>query len=171
MEQTIMTQEDAGEDSVLGNERTATPPSVATPRPWRVDDEFSVVAECGPVIATVLSYSDFPCVDEEDEEACDAEARANAALIVHAVNCHDELVAALKSAIAIAEEARLEWDAAPSGMRAGKLLIALAGHIKRYRPDIDKIHAALAKAMPQTVVSDDAITPNTDPSPDQTAVP
>jgi hypothetical protein len=53
---------------------------------------------------------------------------------------------ALMSAIAIAEEARREWDAAPNGMRAGKILIALAGGCPGYRADIDAIHAIIAKA-------------------------
>jgi hypothetical protein len=57
-----------------------------------------------------------------------------------------ELLAALKAAVKIADEARDEWDAAPAGMRAGKILIALSGRLKRYRADIDAIHAAIAKA-------------------------
>lgn len=57
-----------------------------------------------------------------------------------------ELLTALKSAVRVADEARDEWDKAPSGMRAGKLLIALSGHLKGYRPDIDAIHEAIAKA-------------------------
>lgn len=57
-----------------------------------------------------------------------------------------ELLAALKSAVAIAEEARKEWDAAPSEMRAGKILIALGGGLRGYRSDIDAIHGAIAKA-------------------------
>lgn len=56
------------------------------------------------------------------------------------------LEAALRSAIEVADEARDEWDAAPSGTRAGKLLIALSGRLNGYRPDIDAIHAALGKA-------------------------
>jgi hypothetical protein len=56
-----------------------------------------------------------------------------------------ELRAALQWAIKIAEEARQEWDAAPSGMRAGKLLIALSGNLKGYRTDIDAIHETLAR--------------------------
>jgi hypothetical protein len=57
-----------------------------------------------------------------------------------------ELVDALELAVYAAEDARLEWDNAPSGMRAGKILIALAGGCKGYRPDTDRIHAILAKA-------------------------
>lgn len=54
-----------------------------------------------------------------------------------------ELEAALRSAIRVADEARDEGDAAPSHMRAGKLLIALSGNCRGYRADIDAIHAAL----------------------------
>jgi urease accessory protein UreF len=50
---------------------------------------------------------------------------------------------ALKAAIKVAAESQREWDAAPSGMKAGKLLIALAGGLPKYRADIDEIHAAL----------------------------
>lgn len=59
------------------------------------------------------------------------------------LNRADALEAALRSAIKIAEEAADEWDKAPSGMRAGKILLALAGHVKGYRADITAIHAAL----------------------------
>lgn len=58
------------------------------------------------------------------------------------------LLDALKAAVRIAEEARKEWDAAPSGMRAGKILIALTGSCPGYRADIDEIHAALRLAEP-----------------------
>lgn len=61
-----------------------------------------------------------------------------------------ELIDALQSAIRIADEARLEWDRAPQGMKAGKLLIALAGGCKGYRADIDAIHAVIAKHAPLT---------------------
>lgn len=54
-----------------------------------------------------------------------------------------ELLAALKTAIRVADEAHDEWDRAPSGMRAGKILLALAGHLPRYRKEIDQIHAVL----------------------------
>lgn len=56
------------------------------------------------------------------------------------------LQAALAHAIKVAEEAREEWDEAPSGMRAGKILIALAGGCPGYRRDIDDIHEALARS-------------------------
>ena len=58
----------------------------------------------------------------------------------------NELLAALKSAVGIASEAAREWDMAPNGMKAGKLLLALCGHVKGYRRDIDAIHEAIARA-------------------------
>lgn len=50
---------------------------------------------------------------------------------------------ALERAIKVVNEAAEEWDKAPEGMRAGKILLALAGHRPRYRVDIDEIHDAL----------------------------
>ena len=58
-----------------------------------------------------------------------------------------DLLDALTKAISVADEARREWDAAPEGMRAGKLLIALSGKCPRYRSDINAIHAVLRKAQ------------------------
>jgi hypothetical protein len=57
-----------------------------------------------------------------------------------------DLLAALKAAISMADEVRDEWDKAPADMKAGKLLIALSGHLQGYRSDIDRIHAALRRA-------------------------
>lgn len=57
------------------------------------------------------------------------------------------LLSALMAARGVAEEARVEWDAAPSGMKAGKLLIALSGALPGYRADIDEIHAAISAAL------------------------
>ena len=61
-----------------------------------------------------------------------------------------ELLEALKTAVKAAEEARREWDAAPNGMKAGKLLIALGGGLPGYRADIDEIHAAIAHSIGAT---------------------
>lgn len=58
----------------------------------------------------------------------------------------DDLSGALAMAVKVADEAQAEWDAAPEGMRAGKLIIALSGRAPRYRAEIDKIHATLARA-------------------------
>lgn len=55
-----------------------------------------------------------------------------------------KLETAVATAIKVADEAREEWDKAPEGMKAGKLLIALSGGLPGYRRDIDSIHAALA---------------------------
>lgn len=61
----------------------------------------------------------------------------------------------LQAAIRVADEAVDEWDKAPAGMRAGKLLMALAGHRPRYRADIDEIHAAIAGTEPVTMTPAD----------------
>lgn len=66
----------------------------------------------------------------------------------------DDLLEALEAAVKIADEAREEWDKAPSGMRAGKLLIALSGHLKGYRLETDAIHAALAQARRKEAATD-----------------
>lgn len=51
--------------------------------------------------------------------------------------------AALETAICVANEAANEWDKAPEGMKAGKILLALAGHRKGYLATADSVHAAL----------------------------
>lgn len=51
-----------------------------------------------------------------------------------------ELRAALATAIKVAGEARKIWDEAPSGMKAGKLLIALSDPTLSYREDISEMH-------------------------------
>lgn len=57
-----------------------------------------------------------------------------------------ECAEALQSVKLIAEEAREHWDK-DRDMKVGKILIALSGAVKYYRPDIDKIHEALAKVQ------------------------
>jgi hypothetical protein len=47
----------------------------------------------------------------------------------------------LTAAIEVADQARDEWDTAPAGMKAGKILIALSGQAPGYRIDTDAIHA------------------------------
>jgi hypothetical protein len=67
-------------------------------------------------------------------------------LLISAANAHHELIAALETAIKVAGEARDEWDRAPNGMKAGKLLVALAGSPKlNYRADITGMHETLAR--------------------------
>ncbi len=62
----------------------------------------------------------------------------------------DRLRNLLRIAVKVADEAREVWDNAPSGMKAGKLLIALSGKLPGYRFDIDEIHTALITAPPPT---------------------
>jgi hypothetical protein len=64
--------------------------------------------------------------------------------LIESMDRVEELEFGLAAAVQIAGEAAEEWDKAPEGMRAGKILLALAGHRPRYRPDTDAIHAALA---------------------------
>lgn len=55
-----------------------------------------------------------------------------------------KLAKALETAVRVAGEARLEWDRAPNGMKAGKLLIALSDPSINYRADITEMHSALS---------------------------
>ena len=56
-----------------------------------------------------------------------------------------ELADALRSAVKVAEQAEIEWDQAPGGMRAGKILLALCGRVPGYRTDTDAIHNVLGR--------------------------
>ena len=56
----------------------------------------------------------------------------------------ERMAFALVAALRVAGEAREEWDKAPSGMKAGKLLIALSDPDLKYRADITEIHSALS---------------------------
>lgn len=99
-----------------------------TPGPWTRDAKGFVVGRDGIPLMSLERPAD--------------ERNANALIIEGAL----DVLAALKSAVTIAEEAREAWDAAPNEVRAGKLLIALAGDCPGYRADIDAIHATIAKA-------------------------
>lgn len=102
------------------------------PTPWRV--EFHERANRARIMSG------------DDRQVMNGMNLLKAQIIVAAVNRDASQLAALQSAIAVADEARREWDAAPNGMRAGKILIALAGGCRGYRADIDKIHAAAGTA-------------------------
>jgi hypothetical protein len=66
-----------------------------TPGPWQLDDESEVHKE-GAVIASVKMPDDFPCLDEDtDEAALLAECEANARLIAAA----PELLAACQGLV------------------------------------------------------------------------
>lgn len=71
--------------SVTPPEHDAGQPYPATPRPWTV----------GADTADVIGANGFAVVCDYELGIEREAAEANAALIVHAVNCHDELVAAL----------------------------------------------------------------------------
>lgn len=80
-----------------------------------------------------------PPVEDETaalRERMEALCQENASLRVEV----ERLKSGLLRAFAIADEAAREWDAAPEGMRAGKIILALAGHIPGYRADIDSVH-------------------------------
>ena len=97
------------------------------------------------------------CHKDSDTDAfAEAEAKATALRVAIALCGRDaalpdtvSLAAALRSAIAVADEAVTEWDRAPSGARPGKILMALAGRLPGYRKDTDLIHAALYLATAQ----------------------
>lgn len=74
--------------------------------------------------------------------------RAEAADIPALIEEVESLRKALTRAIKIADEVREEWDKAPSGMKAGKLLIALSGHLPNYRAEIDEIHSVAGTPAP-----------------------
>lgn len=58
------------------------------------------------------------------------------------------MVQALQDAVKIADIAADEWDKEPrDGMKCGKLLLALAGHIPGYRKDTDDIHMVIKEML------------------------
>jgi hypothetical protein len=61
-----------------------------TPGPWKVRDRFKVYAG-SYYVGTTQAYGGLP-------EHIMAQDEANARLIVHAVNCHDEMLAAIRVA-------------------------------------------------------------------------
>lgn len=67
----------------------------ATPRPWKY--KLSPAEHGTPAQAWIMG-GDGLCVVMKQNCGGDQDAKANARLIVNAVNCHDELVEALKKA-------------------------------------------------------------------------
>ena len=68
----------------------------ATPRPWKRGWRLREISGDGRVVATIAPPSQHP--------ASEARANADAALIVRAVNAHDELVAALRAIMAALDQ-------------------------------------------------------------------
>lgn len=119
---------------------------------WNDPDRASTVASGEAVPRDTKVLEELRFLSSHDPLYGEVFARAASALQAS----EQALVLALDTITAmieVASEARDEWDAAPQGMRAGKLLIALCGSMKGYRHDIDAIHAnrdklyALAKAV------------------------
>jgi len=112
------------------------------PGPWTAGDSGWLYASDGKPIA------DFKHADDETlshVERLDPQTVASlCTALIESMDRVEELEFGLAAAVQIAGEAAEEWDKAPEGMRAGKILLALAGHRPRYRPDTDAIHAALA---------------------------
>ena len=100
----------------------------ATPRPWMHYDDTDAAGKTGrhEIVATGKTVARiYRTAGSEVEDA------ANAALIVRAVNCHDELVAALRDIIAYVE-----------GYAAG------ADSDDPVHVELPRYRAALAKADP-----------------------
>jgi hypothetical protein len=117
-----------------------------TPTPWQVDsgDELAIQSvEGGAQIATVLGPDDFLCRDDDDDEVFEEECEANAAFIVRACNAHDDLVAALKSALAYVDaEAMLKDD--DLHVSSVKCMDLRDGVVRQF--DCEAARATLAKA-------------------------
>lgn len=119
-----------------------------TPTPWH-EEGGTIEHESGMLICTMSSAEDFPCLTEDENKTeaevraeVDAECKANAAFIVKAVNCHDDLLAALEWA---ADEIdalsnKLSGWAYPQGMPAA----GRSDQLDAYRKMIDARRAAKA---------------------------
>lgn len=79
-----------------------------TPTPWsyQSDDSQLIRNSKGDVICEV----ELPMNRERGYDTCNAEQEANAEFIVKAVNCHDELVEALKMLLACGIVAKYPKD-------------------------------------------------------------
>lgn len=87
--------------------------NLSTPRRWRV----------GAMYANTAILAGGKCIALCDDEIVSAEtAEANTALIVRAVNCHDQLVAALRELLHDAFE-----DAHPDSVARARAALAACG--------------------------------------------
>jgi hypothetical protein len=110
-----------------------------TPGPWTIQRRSPAAVRWDSIIR---GSNGEPVASSLAAGYPERESEANARLIAAA----PDLLKALKTAIRIANEARIEWDRAPGGMKAGKLLISLSDPTLNYRADITEMHAALTKA-------------------------
>ena len=64
-----------------------------TPGPWAFDDddELVVSAVSATMIARAFSSADFPCLEDDERDAVEAECRANASLIAAAPELYEAL--------------------------------------------------------------------------------
>lgn len=78
-----------------------------SPTPWEINDVCNqleedydgsdiVISKDNYPLVTVRGTNDMSCLEDEDLEKMELEVVANAEFVVKAVNCHDELLAALE---------------------------------------------------------------------------
>jgi hypothetical protein len=114
----------------------------ATPRPWVTGPDLDNCGGGRNILADTESENSVRIAHTNrvvyggEELVSEAEARANAELIVRAVNAHDDLVAALKGAESILWMAESYAEAGGSG----------GPEMREYAPVAEMIRAALAKA-------------------------
>lgn len=67
------------------------------------------------------------------------------AALIKALAERSDLLAALKTSVAVSDRIAQLWDC-DQDTKVGKALMAMAGRLPKYAADIDSIHAAIAKA-------------------------
>lgn len=100
----------------------------ATPRPWRVGVDGDVFA--GGHVVSLIADADGDQVEAANVLSTNiskAEARANAALIVRAVNAHDELVALLSAWVDSTDRSEQTGSMRPVYEAARALLARIKG--------------------------------------------
>ena len=125
----------------------------ATPGPWRVEKDTNLVwGACDPddQSSNGMGYAIAPCYTLAASYAkgpTEYEGLANAQHIAtfnpRTAEALVKVALAAEAIVALAAEAHAEWDR-DNDARVGKILIALAGGIKGYRPDTDAFHASLS---------------------------
>jgi hypothetical protein len=127
-------------------------PAVATARPWirtNGTDIFSSAHPLGHGDVQIADCSVHVCVLLDDRELNVGEARANAELIVTAVNAYDRnqaTIAAAKGEIAALEASRAAWKAEAELARTATIQsAALAEALKVVGAELRKAEATIAK--------------------------